>query len=73
MTVQQPGAGAASDRARHWHGINWAGCHREVRRLQARIVKAIQGEVQIAVTREQSDAGVMVDNGRPFFSVVVHA
>jgi len=42
MTVQQPGAGASSDRARHWHGINWAGCHREVRRLQARIVKAIQ-------------------------------
>ena len=42
MTVQQPGAGASSDRARHWHGINWAGCHREVRRLQARIVRAIQ-------------------------------
>ncbi|WP_456282812.1 reverse transcriptase N-terminal domain-containing protein [Paraburkholderia aspalathi] len=42
MTVQQPGTGASSDRARHWHGINWAGCHREVRRLQARIVKAIQ-------------------------------
>ena len=25
-----------------WHGINWADIHRQVRRLQARIVKAIQ-------------------------------
>ena len=25
-----------------WHGINWANVHRQVRRLQARIVKAIQ-------------------------------
>ena len=25
-----------------WHGINWATVHRQVRRLQARIVKAIQ-------------------------------
>ncbi|MBN0997488.1 reverse transcriptase N-terminal domain-containing protein, partial [Pseudomonas aeruginosa] len=23
-----------------WHSIDWAACHREVRRLQARIVKA---------------------------------
>lgn len=42
MTVQQFGAGASSDRARHWHDIDWARCHREVRRLQARIVKAQQ-------------------------------
>lgn len=42
MTVQQHGAGASSDRARHWPGINWAGCHREVRRLQARIGKATE-------------------------------
>ncbi|WP_341315279.1 group II intron reverse transcriptase/maturase [Paraburkholderia sp. IMGN_8] len=42
MTVQQLGAGASSDHATHWHGIDWAGCHREVRRLQARIVKAKQ-------------------------------
>ncbi|WP_230626746.1 group II intron reverse transcriptase/maturase, partial [Ralstonia solanacearum] len=42
MTVRRHGAGAFSDRAQHWHDINWAKCHREVRRLQARIVKATQ-------------------------------
>ncbi len=42
MTVQQSGTGASSDRATHWHGIDWASCYREVRRLQARIVKASQ-------------------------------
>jgi RNA-directed DNA polymerase len=42
MTVQQLGTGASSDRATHWHGIDWVRCHREVRRLQARIVKAEQ-------------------------------
>ncbi|SOE91335.1 group II intron reverse transcriptase/maturase [Caballeronia arationis] len=42
MTVQQLGAGASSDRATHWHRIDWVKCHREVRRLQARIVKAEQ-------------------------------
>ncbi len=25
-----------------WHGINWAACHKQVRRLQARIVKVTQ-------------------------------
>ena len=40
MTVQQLGTGASSDRATHWHGIDWVRCHSEVRRLQARIVKA---------------------------------
>jgi RNA-directed DNA polymerase len=34
------GVGAPSGPVEHWHGINWASCHREVRRLQARIVKA---------------------------------
>jgi RNA-directed DNA polymerase len=33
-------AGAPSRESVTWHGINWAKCHREVRRLQARIVKA---------------------------------
>jgi RNA-directed DNA polymerase len=33
---------AASDSEVVWHGIDWAGCHRQVRRLQARIVKATQ-------------------------------
>lgn len=42
MTVQQQGTGASSDRAKHWHSIDWARCHREVRRLQTRIVKAEQ-------------------------------
>jgi len=33
---------AASGLEVDWHGINWAECHRQVRRLQARIVKAVQ-------------------------------
>jgi RNA-directed DNA polymerase len=33
---------AASGLEVGWHGIDWAGCHRQVRRLQARIVKAVQ-------------------------------
>ena len=32
---------AASGLEVDWHGINWAECHRQVRRLQARIVKAV--------------------------------
>jgi RNA-directed DNA polymerase len=35
-------AGAASLNAVEWHTINWRKAHREVRRLQARIVKATQ-------------------------------
>jgi RNA-directed DNA polymerase len=33
---------AASGLEVDWHSINWAKCHRQVRRLQARIVKAVQ-------------------------------
>lgn len=33
-------AGAPSHGSATWHSIDWAKCHREVRRLQARIVKA---------------------------------
>lgn len=33
---------AASGMEMTWHKINWAECHRQVRRLQARIVKATQ-------------------------------
>ncbi|MEX6853815.1 reverse transcriptase N-terminal domain-containing protein, partial [Pseudomonas aeruginosa] len=33
-------AGAPSHESVTWHSIDWAACHREVRRLQARIVKA---------------------------------
>ncbi len=41
---------ASSDKEVAWHGINWANCHQQVRRLQARIVKATregrQGKVK---------------------------
>lgn len=40
MTAQVEHAGASSGDPGHWHGINWARCQQEVRRLQARIVKA---------------------------------
>lgn len=42
MTTQEVCAGAPSGEPTHWHGIDWAKCYREVRRLQARIVKATQ-------------------------------
>ena len=42
MTAQLNSSGAPSDQATHWHSIDWARCHREIRRLQARIVKATQ-------------------------------
>lgn len=42
MTVQQVSTGASSDPVAHWHEVDWARCYREVRRLQARIVKATQ-------------------------------
>lgn len=35
-------AGAASREAVHWQSINWQQAHRNVRRLQARIVQATQ-------------------------------
>ena len=35
-------AGAASHEVMHWHAIDWRKVHRNVRRLQARIVKARQ-------------------------------
>ena len=41
MNANQP-ACASSDLAKHWDGIDWSRCGREVRRLQARIVKAVQ-------------------------------
>lgn len=41
MTTQEIAcAGAPSHESVNWHSIDWARCHREVRRLQARIVKA---------------------------------
>ena len=41
MTIAQA-IGAVSRRVRGWHSINWSKAHREVKRLQARIVKAAQ-------------------------------
>jgi RNA-directed DNA polymerase len=41
MNANQP-ACASSDLAKRWDGIDWSRCEREVRRLQARIVKAVQ-------------------------------
>jgi len=35
-------AGAASHAPMDWHAIDWPKAHRNVRRLQARIVKAVQ-------------------------------
>ncbi len=40
MTAEQ--AGAASHAVQPWHTINWSQAHHNVRRLQARIVKATQ-------------------------------
>src|SRR3954462_2441910 len=42
MTADIHAAGAASRAEEGWHTINWESVHRVVRRLQARIVKAIQ-------------------------------
>jgi len=33
-------AGASSDMIEHWHDVEWVECHKNVKRLQARIVKA---------------------------------
>ncbi|VBI28628.1 group II intron reverse transcriptase/maturase [Burkholderia pseudomallei] len=40
MTTLQARVGAPSHEAVAWHQIDWAKCHREVRRLQTRIAKA---------------------------------
>ncbi|MBF6650016.1 group II intron reverse transcriptase/maturase [Methylobacter sp. BlB1] len=39
-TMKIDEVGASSDMLEHWHDINWAECHKNVKRLQARIVKA---------------------------------
>jgi RNA-directed DNA polymerase len=36
--------GAPCDAAAHWNAINWNQCNRNVRKLQSRIVKAVQGK-----------------------------
>ena len=42
MTAEQNAAGASFHGVTDWHDINWASVNRNVRRLQARIVKATQ-------------------------------
>jgi RNA-directed DNA polymerase len=42
MSAAEKPAGAAPDRAIDWHSINWKKVYRTVRRLQARIVKAVR-------------------------------
>jgi RNA-directed DNA polymerase len=42
MSATLDGAGAAPDLATAWHSIDWKRVYRTVRRLQARIVKAVR-------------------------------
>ena len=42
MSAAETLAGAAPDLAPDWHSINWKKVYRNVRRLQARIVKAVR-------------------------------
>src|ERR671933_2809530 len=42
MTAVATPAGAAPDTTVDWHSIDWKKVHRTVRRLQARIVKAVR-------------------------------
>lgn len=42
MTAEKENAGAISHKTMSWHDIDWYKAHRNVRRLQARIVKATQ-------------------------------
>src|SRR3954464_14970296 len=42
MSAAEMPAGAAPDLAPDWHSINWEAVYRNVRRLQARIVKAVR-------------------------------
>ena len=42
MIANKQTASASSDTIMEWHSINWQKCHKNVRRLQARIVKATQ-------------------------------
>ena len=44
MTAVTTLPGALSDRPTAWHAINWYAVHRQVRRLQARMVQAVQAK-----------------------------
>ena len=45
MSAAEMPAGATPERAPDWHSIEWKNVWRTVRRLQARIVKAVSGRV----------------------------
>ena len=49
MSAAAMPAGAVPDPAVHWHSINWKKVYCTVRRLQARIVKAV---AKAAASRE---------------------
>jgi RNA-directed DNA polymerase len=55
MTVDNPTTGAVSHQAMGWHDINWQKAHREVRRLQVRIVnlrlEPYEGKLSCTVLR----------------------
>lgn len=42
MAARVISTGASTNLVEGWHAINWQRCHDEVRRIQARIVKAVQ-------------------------------
>jgi len=42
MSAMATPAGAVTNETLNWHAIDWRNVHRIVRRLQARIVKAVQ-------------------------------
>ncbi len=45
---------ASPDLIGHWHDIDWASCHKKIRRLQARIVKAVaEGRWRMAKKLQQ--------------------
>jgi hypothetical protein len=53
MTAVPP-TGALSTPAAAWHTIDWYTVHRTVRRLQARLVKAVQVQsLDVALPRSQ--------------------
>ena len=56
MSATEMLAGAAPRRAPDWHSINWKAVYRNVRRLQARIVKAVQEGWDRSLIRQRSES-----------------
>ena len=58
MTTAPPEpVGAVSHEREGWHAINWQAVHKNVRRLQARIVKATKAG-EFAVSKPRPSRGV---------------